>query len=86
MATKKPAVPDNDAEHLQLAKLAQLTAEVAASNIQRYLKAHEESAFGPSKPVNRVMKISDDLTKELKDQIKASAKLAEKSLKAFTGE
>lgn len=61
-------------------------AEMAAANIRAYLDAHSESQFSPVKPVNRVMKIAEELSAEMKQVVSASARLAAKSLRDFTGE
>lgn len=79
MATKKELE-----EKLEVARLAAHASEIAAINIRRYLEIHAESA-SVVKPVNRVMKIADDLTLEMQKVIEASADLAAKSLKKFTG-
>jgi len=76
MATKKEL-----AEKLEVARLAAHASDIAASNIRRYLEIHAESAA----VVNRVMKIADELTEEMQKVIEASADLAAKSLKKFTG-
>ena len=78
MATKK-AID----EKLEVARIAVHTSEIAAYNIRRYLEIHAEAA-GPVKPVNRVMKIVDELNEEMQRVIAASAELAAKSLRQFT--
>ena len=77
---------DKDLEHLEIARIAAHASELAAMNIRRYLEAHAEFALGPTKPVNRVMKIAEELTQEVRDVVAASARLAHKSLKQFTGD
>lgn len=74
---------DKELEKIQVAKIAATTAELAASNIRNYIEAHKEFALGPTKPVNRVMKIADDLNKEMRELVEHSARLAYKSLKHF---
>ena len=71
-------------EKLEVARVAAHASEIAAINIRRYLEIHSEKASFV-KPVNRVMKIADDLTLEMQKVIEASADLAAKSLKEFTG-
>lgn len=75
----------NDEEKLAVAAFAVTASEMAAENIRRYLKAHAEQA-SVVKPVNRVMKIMDDLTEEMKASVSNSARIASKSLRAFTGD
>ena len=78
--------PEEDAavESVITAQLAAHAAEMAAENIRRYLKAHSDTAMGPSKPVNRVMKIADALDADMKAVANSAAELAAKSLKIFT--
>ncbi|USA47224.1 hypothetical protein NDN11_03620 [Acinetobacter sp. C26M] len=75
---------DKEQEKIEIAKIAATAAELAASNIRNYIEAHKEFALGPVNPVNRVMKIADDLNKEMRDLVESSARLAYKSLKQFT--
>lgn len=73
-------------ERLEVARIAAQAADLASVNIRKYLEAHNESTNSPVKPVNRVMKIADDLNSEMLKVIQASAVLAEKSLKKFLEE
>ncbi|MGX0890487.1 hypothetical protein AB7M22_002495 [Pseudomonas sp. ADAK2 TE3594] len=71
-------------EKLEIARVAAHASELAAHNIKRYLEIHAETAAFV-KPVNRVMKIADELTEDMERLISDSAELAAKSLRKFTG-
>jgi hypothetical protein len=77
---------EKDLEQFEVARIAAHASELAAANIRKYLEAHAEFAMGPTKPVNRVMKIADELSLDMREVIASSARLAQKSLKQFTGD